>query len=225
MILGNRRSPISFRCEQIRRMPIITLSDLAQIQRQKQGKLFKAQTSSVVSAESQQQLEILIQQKRLGLPIEPILKANPLLFCWLEQLNEVFPDLFNLKKKLYLNVPLTRQLNQHKIEAKIHLGMMRKKVHLFDFSICSSSIYWHNRVKLWIATQYFGLHPKQLKMTMFVLTPRQPITKLSICESAARQQQTQQWLHKLLSSKPSIDKFPKETSIQSYIKAIPEVPL
>ncbi len=107
-------------------MPIINLSELTQLKSQSEGNLFNPNQVNI-SVRLQQQLQLIIKQKRLGLPVEPLLDANPLLAEWINQLETIFPNLFQPRKKLFLDVPLQAKLNHDNqeavwIQAKVNTG-------------------------------------------------------------------------------------------------------
>jgi len=166
-------------------MTLFTLKELALTKSQREGKSYLHAHSPVIPTQTQQQLHLLIKQKRLGLPIQPMLKANPLLSYWIEQLEECFPALFNPKKKLYLDVPLTGKLTlnsqqQYRIQVPINVGYGKERIQLFDWRVELTPGLWTDHLKLWVAHQYFQQQPSQLKMTVFVLHSSEPLEKITI---------------------------------------------
>ena len=79
-------------------MAVITLKELVFLNRQRSSPLGNFQTSK--RAIQQQQFQLLVRQKRMGLNIEPLL--NPQLALWLEQLESFIPGIFEPRKKIYL---------------------------------------------------------------------------------------------------------------------------
>ena len=163
-------------------MSIINLSELNLLKSQSEGNFFNPNEANM-SFGLQQQLQLIIQQKRLGLPVEPFLDANPVLGEWINQLETIFPNLFQPRKKLFLDVPLKGKLkldNQEAvwIEAKINLGIAKGRICLFDCSVRKPVITWQDEVKLWVCQQYFRIHPDQIQMIILILLPNQAIQKI-----------------------------------------------
>ena len=90
-------------------MSIINLSQLTQLKSQSKGNFFNPNQANI-SIELQQQLQLIIQQKRLGLPVEPLLDNNPLICNWINQLETIFPNLFQPRKKTISRCPSQRKI-------------------------------------------------------------------------------------------------------------------
>ena len=118
-------------------MAIITLKELVFLNRQRSSPLGNFQTSE--RAIQQQQFQLLVRQKRMGLNIEPLL--NPQLALWLEQLESFIPGIFKPRKKIYLGSRWKAQLQideaNYWLEVPINAGVVKNKVRLYEWRIVS----------------------------------------------------------------------------------------
>jgi hypothetical protein len=92
---------------------MIYLWDLYQKIQEQSGQFlpdFQASKLSEISPSLQQQFQLIVKQKQLGLPVESLLADNPLLADWVAQLEQLIPGLFKPNKKLDLDYPLTAKL-------------------------------------------------------------------------------------------------------------------
>lgn len=145
-------------------MTIIDLHELYQLYQSKQNNWFNLNAdNNSFNRELQEQFHLIVQQKQLGLPIERLLKNNPLLAEWLNQLEQFIPGLFKPNKKLYLNTPITAQIKlksnlNYQIQVPVNLAVIKQKIRLLEWGIRSPSLTWADQVKLWIACHYFQVN-------------------------------------------------------------------
>jgi hypothetical protein len=208
-------------------MSLITLSELALIKQQTE---FNPEYSfhTINTPNLQQQIKLIIQQKRLGLPLDSILANQPLLKQWLAEIETHIPSIFEPQKKLFLNLPILAKLainvNQYYIiEIEINLGISRGKILLFEWGIRQPGINWQDRVKLWATSQYLEIEPRTLKLLILALNMEQPLTSTVINWSKIEQEETQEWLLQLLTNKPQKPEFKPESSPVINLDAIEEI--
>lgn len=214
-------------------MSIINLSQLTQLKSQSEGNFFNPNQANIF-IELQQQLQLIIQQKRLGLPVEPLLDNNPLICNWINQLETIFPNLFQPRKKLFLDFPLKGKLNldnnkQVWIEANVNVGIAKGKICLFDCSVREPVITWQDQVKLWVSQQYFRTHPHQIKMIIFVLHTNlhtnQGIQKIIINWNTKKQKETENLLINLITKPIKPPQVIKSPHILPNLDEIQEIPI
>ncbi|AFZ38026.1 hypothetical protein Sta7437_4567 (plasmid) [Stanieria cyanosphaera PCC 7437] len=149
-------------------MAVITLKELVSLNRQHSSPLANFQTSKQTI--QQQQFQLLVRQKRMGLNIKPLL--NPQLALWLEQLESFIPGIFESRKKIYLDSRWKAQLKideaNYWLEVPINAGVVKTKVRLYEWRIGSAKLNWSDRVKLWVACRYLHLQyqPEDLWMVI-----------------------------------------------------------
>lgn len=123
-------------------------------------------TSPLVPAYIQQQLQLAVKQMLMGLPVEPLLDNNPQIQQWVNELKQLSPSLFVPHKKLLPDIPLTAKVDlnsslrtnlnqkyypQHQfkiIEVRAHIGIVKGKPRLFEWAIRHPILSWQDRVKL-----------------------------------------------------------------------------
>ena len=209
-------------------MSVISLHELTLIKQTAQGKLLNSHQSEF-PRELYKQLDLVIKQKRLGLNVQPLLKADPLLNHCLEQLESLLVGIFEPNRKLFIDSTLTNQLTQdYTISIHTNIGMVKGFPRLIEWGIRMPQLNWQDRVKLWVATRYFQVKPHKLKLTVLALHPHQEAAKYTHRWSSEQQKQTENYLRKLLSSqiKPSPPKAPVSKWNQlTNLEEIPEVPI
>ncbi len=156
-------------------MAIITLKELVLLHQERFSTLGNYQNSEL--SIQQQQFQLLVRQKRMGLNIEPLL--NPQLSNWLKQLESFVPGIFEPGKKIYLNTRWKAQLKldttNYWLEVPINAGVVKNQVRLYEWKIGSVELNWRDRaslalrgprsgslrdrVKLWVACRYLILNP------------------------------------------------------------------
>jgi hypothetical protein len=145
-------------------MAVITLKELVSLNRQRSSPLADFQPSELST--QQQQFQLLVRQKRMGLNIEPLLNLQ--LALWLEQLANLIPGIFEPRKKIYLGSRWKAQLQigeaNYWLEVPINAGVVKNKVRLYEWRIGSAELNWSDRVKLWVACRYLQYRPEDLWM-------------------------------------------------------------
>ena len=153
-------------------MAVITLKELVSLNQQRSSPLANFQPSEL--SRQQQQFQLLVKQKRMGLNIEPLL--NPQLALWLEQLASVIPGIFEPRKKIYLGSRWKAQLqigeDNYWLEVPINAGVVKNKVRLYEWRIGSAKLNWSDRVKLWVACRYLQYRPEDLWMVICTFSPK-----------------------------------------------------
>lgn len=174
---------------------LITISDLHRIQadRNQQISSYAHQNPHL-----QKQLQLVIRQWHLGLPIQPFLDADPVLDQLVHQVQTALPNLFKPNKKLYLHTPISTILNveaiTHTIQVDVNLGFRHGIPKLLEWGVRSPELNWSDLVKLWTVTQHFAIAPSDLKLIVIALHPNQPAQKIVHEWTDDLQQQTQEWL-------------------------------
>lgn len=154
-------------------------------------------TSPLVPAYIQQQLQLAVKQMLMGLPVEPLLDNNPQIQQWVNELKQLSPSLFVPHKKLLPDIPLTAKVDlnsslltnlnqkyypQHQfkiIEVRAHIGIVKGKPRLFEWAIRHPILSWQDRVKLWVAAEYFKIQPQELQLIVLALHPTRAAQKVS----------------------------------------------
>ena len=149
----------------------------------------------------------------MGLPVEPILGNNPLIQQWVNELKELSPSLFVPHKKLLPDIPLTAKIDlnsslyltnlnqkyypQHQfkiIEVRAHIGIVKGKPRLFEWAIRHPILSWPDRVKLWVAAEYFKIQPQELQLIVLALHPTRAAQKVSFSWDKKQHRQIKNWL-------------------------------
>ena len=147
-------------------MAIITLKELVFLNKQSSSPISTIQPSE--RSIQQQQFQLLVRQKQMGLNIEPLI--NPQLTLLLEQLESFIPGIFKPRKKIYLNTRWKTQLQLDAItywlEVPINAGVVKNKVRLYEWRIGSVELNWGDRLKLWVACRYLQYQPEDLMIVI-----------------------------------------------------------
>jgi hypothetical protein len=189
-------------------MHLLTLSALHEIVNSNST----TNTSPLVPAYIQEQLQLAVKQMLMGLPVEPILDNNPLIQQWVNELKELSPSLFVPHKKLLPDIPLTAKVDlnsslltnlnqkyypQHQfkiIEVRAHIGIVKGKPRLFEWAIRHPILSWQDRVKLWVAAEYFKIQPQELQLIVLALHPTRAAQKVSFSWDRRQHRQIKNWL-------------------------------
>ena len=189
-------------------MHLLTLSALHEIVNSNST----TNTSPLVPAYIQEQLQLAVKQMLMGLPVEPILDNNPLIQQWVNELKELSPSLFVPHKKLLPDIPLTAKVDlnfslltnlnqkyypQHQfkiIEVRAHIGIVRGTPRLFEWAIRHPILSWQDRVKLWVAAEYFKIQPQELQLIVLALHPTRAAQKVSFSWDRRQHRQIKNWL-------------------------------
>lgn len=169
-------------------------------------------TSPLVPAYIQEQLQLAVKQMLMGLPVEPLLDNNPLIQQWVNELKKLSPSLFVPHKKLLPDIPLTAKVDlnsslltnlnqkcypQHQfkiIEVRSHIGIVKGKPRLFEWAIRHPILSWQDRVKLWVAAEYFKIQPQELQLIVLALHPTRAAQKVSFSWDRRQHRQIKNWL-------------------------------
>jgi hypothetical protein len=179
---------------------LITISDLYRIQAD-----LNQQIPSYAhhNPHLQEQLQRVIRQWHLGLPIQPFLDADPVLDELVYQVQTLLPNLFKPNKKLYLHTPISTILNveamAHTIQVDVNLGFRHNIPKLVEWGLRSPELNWSDLVKLWTVTQHFAIAPSDLKLIVVALHPDQMAQKIVHEWTDELHQQTQEWVMRQLS--------------------------
>ena len=209
-------------------MTVITLKELVLLNKQSSFPLGNSQSSEL--SRQQQQFQLLVRQKRMGLNIEPLL--NPQLAIWLKQLESFIPGIFEPRKKIYLNTRWKAQLQLDEVnywlEVPLNAGVVKNKVRLYEWRIGSAELNWRDRVKLWVACRYLQYQPEDLKLVICAFSPEDNghVKKIRSCKKdyCAIEQE----LKSLLTadtSKVSLNETNKYHSLIANIHEIDEITL
>ena len=169
-------------------------------------------TSPLVPAYIQEQLQLAVKQMLMGLPVEPILDNNPQIQQWVNELKQLSPSLFVPHKKLLPDIPLTAKVDlnsslltnlnqkyypQHQfkiIEVRAHIGIVKGKPRLFEWAIRHPILSWQDRVKLWVAAEYFKIQPQELQLIVLALHPTRAAQKVSFSWDRRQHRKIKNWL-------------------------------
>ena len=169
-------------------------------------------TSPLVPAYIQEQLQLAVKQMLMGLPVEPLLDNNPQIQQWVNELKQLLPSLFVPHKKLLPDIPLTAKVDlnsslltnlnqkcypQHQfkiIEVRAHIGIVKGKPRLFEWAIRHPILSWQDRVKLWVAAEYFKIQPQELQLIVLALHPTRAAKKVSFSWDRRQHRQIKNWL-------------------------------
>lgn len=190
-------------------MHLLTLSDLKPIGINK--------SSSLVSTYIQQQFQLTLKQTLMGLPVQPILDNYPPLKQWICSLKELLPSLFVPHKKLLVDFPLTAQIEYNLsrknstyspgwnqvIEVRTNVGIVRERPRLFEWGIRHPKLSYSDRVKLWVATEYFQVNPNQMRLTVLALHPTEAAQKVVFSWDSKQHKRTHNWLIKRINEQIS----------------------
>ena len=170
-------------------------------------------TSPLVPPYIQEQLQLAVKQMLMGLPVEPILYNNPLIQQWVNELKKLSPSLFLPHKKLLCDIPITAKIDlipslyrtntRHKypqkpqfkvIELRANVGIVRGNPRLFEWAIRHPILSWQDRVKLWVAAEYFKIQPQELQLIVLALPPTRAAQKVSFIWDRRQHGQIKNWL-------------------------------
>ena len=170
-------------------------------------------TSPLVPPYIQEQLQLAVKQMLMGLPVEPILYNNPLIQQWVNELKKLSPSLFLPHKKLLCDIPITAKIDlipslyrtntRHKypqkpqfkvIELRANVGIVRGNPRLFEWAIRHPILSWQDRVKLWVAAEYFKIQPQDLQLIVLALHPTRAAQKVSFSWDRRQHGQIKNWL-------------------------------
>ncbi|NJM59364.1 MAG: hypothetical protein HC849_02810 [Oscillatoriales cyanobacterium RU_3_3] len=186
-------------------MHLLTLSDLDRTINTNQ-----LQEPPLVPSYMQERLQLLVKQNLMGLPVEPILNSYPQFKLWVFQLKELSPSLFLPQRKLLVDIPIQAKLDRIKrgvteessslspafkaIQVRANVGLVKGKPKLFEWAIRHPVLTWQDRVKLWVAAEFFELEPHKLQLIVLALHPTQRARKVQFTWNSKQHRQTKNWL-------------------------------
>lgn len=202
---------------------LITLSDLRKLQSSEPDGL-----SPLPFATLQDQLQLIMRQLHLDLPIQPLLDADPMLDHLVREVQAALPSALRSGKRLQLHYPIAAPLdNQTYVEVTVNVGFRHGTLKLFEWALRQPALHWSDRVQLWAATKHFEQHPSDVTLIVVALQPDQPTRKSVHHWTTELHQQTEQWLISLLSKscQPTIPIPSVSVNILKHLEAIEEVPI
>jgi len=216
-------------------MALFTLADLHQVHQCQQPLLGLRTYESefAFGPADPANFQLLMKQLFLGLPVQPLLNAHPLIARWVAEVQELVPELFQNRKKLWIDAPMVAPLRTGDapifIQVQVNYGLRRGMPRLYEWAIRSVKPTWQDAVKLWVMAVHYAIPPEKLSLIVLALHPSLPAQKLRLQWDQEQQEQTQQWLMQLLTqstSPPCLDVHKEDDySLLLNLDAIPEVPL
>jgi hypothetical protein len=214
----------------IRTMTVVSLAELSKIN----SETSTNKRSFYVSKNSklQQRLDLLIQQKRLDLPLENILANHPIYARWLKEIEQSIPGIFQSNKQLYLNLNIKAKLEVERqsnfwIEVPINLAKIKDKYKLLEWKVEQKHINWQTYVKLWAATNYLNLAPEKLAVIICNFSRKKKLEKLVIKWNERQYLLTQQFLQNIIVP-DTVDRQIEPKDIYSFefeLDSIKEIPI
>ena len=216
-------------------MALLTLANLRQIH-QSQHPLLGLRTHESEFAfdpTDPANFQLLMKQLFLELPVQPLLDAHPLIAQWVAEVQEQLPEIFQSRKKLWIDAPMVAPLTTGDtpifIQVQVNYGLRRGMPRLYEWAIRSPKPTWQDAVKLWVMAVHYAIPPKKLSLIILALHPSLPAQKLRLQWDQTQQDQTQEWLMQLLTQPTNIPVPEIHTntdySLLLNLDAIPEVSL
>ncbi len=207
-------------------MATITLKDLAFLNQQLSLPLKERATAA--NSLYQQQFQLLVRQKRLGLNIDSVLDDR--LSVWLEELEGFVPGIFDPRKKIYLSTSWQARLMledaDYRLEVPINAGVVKDKIRLYEWRIGGAELIWSDRVKLWVACNYLQYLPEKLVIVICAFSSNHDSSLTKIRWNKHDYQAIEKEIKSLLledtSTTSSLHKYP---DYMFNINEIPEVKL
>ena len=209
---------------------LITLSDLRKLQSSGLDGLSPSPFSTL-----QDHLQLVMRQLHLNLPLQPLLQADPALHHLVCEVQAALPNALRSGKRLQLNYPIASPLDdQTYVRVEVNVGFRQGQPKLFEWAIRQPHLTWSDRVKLWVTTKHFEVHPDDVMLIIVALHPDQSAQKIVVHWNAELHEQTERWLFSLLSKgcqsivpMPSTTvPYSKEiTDVLKNLEAVEEVPI
>jgi hypothetical protein len=216
-------------------MTLLTLADLHRIH-QNQTPLSGACTHEseyVISSADLANFQLLMKQLFLGLPVQSLLDAYPLMAQWVAEVQELAPELFKRSKKLGVDAPIITPLTTGDtpvfIQVHVNYGFRQGVPRLYEWATRPAKLTWQDAVKLWAVAMHYAIPPEKLSLIVLALHPSRSAQKLRLRWDREQQDQTQQGLIQLL-TQPTGLQTPQIHSNTDYslllnLDTLPEVPL
>lgn len=218
-------------------MTIITLSDIYQQLQHQSGNFVTSLINSNQSVSLlQEQFQLAVKQKQLGLSLEYLSEEYQLIANWIEQLDCFIPGLFKPNKQVHLDLLLTAKFNIKKsqkfwLKTPVNLAFIKGKPRLLEWAIRQPDLNLQDRIKLWVTTQYLRLEPANLAMTVCSFNPDSLPVKNTYHWSKEQHREIQRQLKSLFNN-PQTQSKDKQTQLESVeaelremIDAIEEIPI
>jgi hypothetical protein len=209
---------------------LITLSDLRKLQSSGLDGLFPSPFSTL-----QDHLQLVIRQLHLNLPVQPLLQADPALHHLVCEVQAALPNALRSGKRLQLNYPIASPLDdQTYVRVEVNVGFRQGQPKLFEWAIRQPHLTWSDRVKLWVTTKHFEIHPNDVMLIVVALHPDKSAQKIVLHWNAELHEQTDQWLFSLLSEScrpivpilsASVTCSNEITDVLKNLEAVEEVPI
>lgn len=191
------------------------------------------QNQSYIQLSLAGKLKQTIQQMRLGLPVERLLQNEPDIAEYISQLQDLTPQLFDHRKKIYIDFPLTIELEviqDQKIclEIPVNVGLKKDGTPLlieWERGKREVLMGWQDKVKLWAAVEYWQVQPEKLKLILFKLGRGIALTKQTFSWSEKEHQTTQDCLIRLITGEEEATPNSEKLRLQAEMDAIEEVPI
>lgn len=197
---------------------LITLSDLRKLQSSGLDGLSPSPFSTL-----QDHLQLVIQQLHLNLPVEPLLQTDPPLHHLVCEVQAALPNALRVGKRLQLNYQIAALLDdQTYVRVEVNVGFRQGQPKLFEWAIRQPHLTWSDRVKLWVTSKHFEIHPNHVMLIVVALHPDQSAQKIVLHWNAELHEQTERWLFSLL-SKSCQSIFPMPSSTVPYSNEITDV--
>lgn len=198
------------RCYILSTMPVINLADIQQITKTQQQLLLPSHKyhpnrsgfDSIVA----DNFSLVMRQLFLGLTVEPLLNAYPQIAQWVDQIQELAPEIFQSRKKLLVDNPVIAPLvindDKHFIQVLTNIAFKQGIPRLYEWAIRHPYLSWQDRVKLWTTARQYSVTPNQIQLVVLALHPIKPAQRLDVRWNKKDQMQTEKWLIKLLTQSP-----------------------
>lgn len=216
-------------------MTLLTLTDLHQLYQNQQPflGLRTHESEYAINSADLANFRLLMKQLLLELPVQPLLNNYPLIARWVAEIQELVPELFQGRKKLWIDVPMIAPLTTGDtpifIQVQVNYGLRRGMPRLYEWAIRSAKPTWQDAVKLWVMAVHYAIPLEKLSLIVLALHPALPAQKLRLQWDQTQQDQTQEWLMQLLTqpTKLPVPEIHTNTdySLLLNLDAIPEVPL
>ncbi|WP_292805479.1 hypothetical protein [Nostoc sp. NMS7] len=143
-------------------MPVINLADIQQITKTQQQVLLPSQkfhpNRSAFDPIVADNFSLVMRQLFLGLTVEPLLNAYPQIAQWVDQIQELAPEIFQSRKKLLVDNPVIAPLaindDKHFIQVLTNIAFKQGIPRLYEWAIRHPYLSWQDRVKLWTTARH-----------------------------------------------------------------------
>ncbi len=147
----------------------------------------------------QYQFQLTVKQALMGLPLETIFAAYPLLKTWISEMQSLLPSLFTLPpEKLNIDALYSHAIHTKDrtvcIQVSTNSVYKKKKTVLIEWGIRRSQLTWHDRVKLWTASECLSIPPENITLIILAAHIDKPTDKLTIRWNSKQHKRTSKWL-------------------------------